>query len=50
MYKAKTGGNRVYFSKLAEGGKVFQPLAKAFCGVNGVINDKFGINWIFQAE
>jgi PhnB protein len=39
-----------YFSKLAEGGVVNQPLTKAFFGVFGIINDKFGISWIFQAE
>ena len=39
-----------YFLKLAEGGKVTQPLTKAFFGVFGIINDKFGISWIFQAD
>jgi PhnB protein len=39
-----------YFSKLAQGGKVNQPLTKAFFGVFGIINDKFGISWIFQAD
>lgn len=39
-----------YFTKLAEGGKVVQPLTKAFFGVFGVISDKFGISWIFQAN
>ncbi len=39
-----------YFSKLAEGGEVTQPLTKAFFGVFGIINDKFGISWIFQAD
>jgi PhnB protein len=40
----------VYFSKIAEGGKVTQPLTEAFFGVFGIINDKFGISWIFQAD
>ncbi len=39
-----------YFSKLAEGGRVVQPLTKAFFGVFGVINDRFGISWILQAD
>ncbi len=39
-----------YFSKLAEGGKVVQPLTKAPFGVFGIINDKFGISWILQAD
>lgn len=39
-----------YFSRLAEGGKVVQPLTKAFFGTFGIINDKFGISWVFQAD
>ena len=39
-----------YFQKMAEGGNVFQPLTKAFFGVFGIIRDKFGISWIFQAD
>jgi len=39
-----------YFPKLAEGGRVVQPLTEAFFGIFGIINDKFGISWIFQAD
>jgi PhnB protein len=39
-----------YFSKLAEGAKSVQPLTKAFFGTFGIINDKFGISWIFQTD
>ncbi len=39
-----------YFSKLAEGGKIVQPITKAFFGVFGVISDRFGISWILQAD
>jgi PhnB protein len=37
-----------YFSKLSEGGKVEQPLTKAFFGWFGSLQDKFGKHWMFQ--
>ncbi len=39
-----------YFNKLSEGAKTVQPLTKSFFGVFGIINDKFGISWVIQAE
>ena len=38
------------FAKLAEGGTVSQPLIDAFFGTFGELTDKFGVNWMFQAE
>jgi PhnB protein len=38
------------FNKLAEGGKVTQPITKAPFGYFGVLLDKFGISWIFRSE
>jgi PhnB protein len=38
------------FSKLAEGGKIVRPLTQAFFGNFGMINDKFGISWMFRAD
>lgn len=40
----------IFFTRLAEGGKVTQALTQAFFGMFGIINDKFGISWIFQAD
>jgi PhnB protein len=37
-----------YFSKLSEGGKVEQPVTKAFFGWFGSLEDKFGKHWMFQ--
>ena len=37
-----------YFSKLSEGGKIEQPLTKAFFGWFGSLEDKFGKHWMFQ--
>lgn len=37
-----------YFSKLSEGGKVEQPLTKAFFGWFGSLEDKFGKHWMLQ--
>lgn len=38
-----------FFSKLSEGGKVTQPLEKAFWGGTfGMLTDKFGFNWMFN--
>jgi PhnB protein len=39
-----------YFSKLSEGGQVHQPLTQAFFGIFGMFTDKFGLNWVFQAD
>jgi PhnB protein len=41
---------RNFFDKLAEGGKVEQPLTKAFFGWFGSLEDKFGKHWMFQAS
>ena len=38
------------FAKLAEGGTVNQPLIDVFFGTFGSLTDKFGINWMFQAD
>ncbi len=38
------------FSKLAQGGKVTQPLKEEFFGTFGTLVDKFGVNWMFQAD
>ena len=40
---------RKLFNKLSEGGKVEQPLTKAFFGWFGSLEDKFGKHWMFQA-
>ena len=37
-----------YFSKLSEGGKVEQPVTKAFFGWFGSLEDKFGKHWMLQ--
>ncbi len=39
-----------FFTKLSEGGTVGQPLTEAFFGTYGELTDKFGINWMFQAD
>lgn len=40
---------REIFSKLAEGGKVFMPLEKAFWGdLFGMTTDKFGVAWMMS--
>lgn len=48
------GGNkeelRGFFDKLAEGGKVHQPLQSAFFGTYGDLEDKFGVLWAFQSD
>ncbi|MGC4038999.1 MAG: VOC family protein [Chitinophagaceae bacterium] len=36
------------FAKLSEGGKIEQPLQKAFFGWFGSLEDKFGKHWMFQ--
>ena len=38
------------FAKLVEGGTVRQPLIEAFFGTYGELTDKFGVNWMFQAD
>jgi PhnB protein len=39
------------FNKMAEGGKVTMPLAKQFWGATfGMLQDKFGVNWMFNHE
>jgi PhnB protein len=39
-----------FFAKLSEGGTVGQPLTEAFFGTYGELTDKFGMNWMFQAD
>jgi PhnB protein len=39
-----------YFDKLSEGGTVGQPLTDTFFGTFGSLTDKFGVNWMFQAD
>jgi len=41
---------RTLFDKLSAGGKVEQPLTKAFFGWFGSLEDKFGKHWMFQAS
>jgi len=40
---------RRLFDKLSAGGKIEQPLTKAFFGWFGSLEDKFGKHWMFQA-
>jgi PhnB protein len=48
------GGNaeelKTFFTKLSEGGKVGHELKEEFFGTFGELTDKFGINWMFQAD
>ena len=39
-----------YFAKLSEGGKVGHELKEEFFGTYGDLTDKFGVNWMFQAD
>ena len=39
-----------FFTKLSEGGNVTQPLQETFFGIFGTLTDKFGLNWMFQAD
>ncbi len=39
-----------YFAKLSAGGKVKTALREEFFGTYGDFTDKFGIDWIFQAD
>jgi PhnB protein len=38
------------FSKLSAGGKVGTPFRKEFFGMYGDFTDKFGVDWMFQAD
>ena len=38
------------FSKLSKGGKVTHELKSEFFGTYGDLTDKFGIDWMFQAD
>ena len=38
------------FAKLSAGGKVGHELKEEFFGTFGELTDKFGINWMFQAD
>lgn len=44
------GELETFFTKLSEGGNVSQPLQETFFGVFGTLTDKFGVNWMFQAD
>jgi PhnB protein len=39
-----------FFKKLSEGGKVEQPLQKAFFGWFGSLEDQYGKHWMFQCD
>jgi PhnB protein len=41
---------RAYFEKLSTGGTVTGPLKDEFFGMFGTVTDKFGVNWMFQAQ
>jgi PhnB protein len=41
---------RTFFSKLSKGGKVEHELKEEFFGTYGDLTDKFGIDWMFQAD
>jgi PhnB protein len=41
---------RTYFDKLSAGGTVTSPLKEEFFGAFGTLTDKFGINWMLQAQ
>ena len=39
------------FNKMAEGGKITMPLQDTFWGARfGMLQDKFGVNWMFNQE
>jgi PhnB protein len=39
-----------YYSKLLVGGKINHVLKEEFFGIYGDLIDKFGINWMFEAD
>lgn len=42
---------RDYFSKLAEGGQITDPLKEQFWGaIFGMITDKYGVKWLFNYD
>jgi PhnB protein len=41
---------KMFFTKLAEGAAVTDPLIEQPFGIYGALNDKFGIRWMFQAN
>jgi PhnB protein len=41
---------KTFFTKLSEGGKVGHELKEEFFGTFGELTDKFGMNWMFQAD
>lgn len=41
---------KTFFTKLSEGGTVGHELKEEFFGTYGDLTDKFGINWMFQAD
>ncbi len=41
---------KTYFLKLSAGGKVNHELKEEFFGMYGDLTDKFGIQWMFQAD
>jgi len=43
-------GIETLFTKLSAGGKVTTPFRKEFFGMYGDLTDRFGVDWIFQAD
>jgi PhnB protein len=41
---------KTYFSRLSEGGKVIHALEEMFFGTYGDITDRFGVDWMFEAD
>lgn len=41
---------KALFDKLADGGKVTDPLSQQFFGTYGALNDKFGVRWMFHTR
>ena len=41
---------RTFFSKLSKGGNLTHELKEEFFGTYGDLTDKFGIDWMFQAD
>ncbi|KKR96744.1 MAG: glyoxalase/bleomycin resistance protein/dioxygenase [candidate division TM6 bacterium GW2011_GWE2_41_16] len=41
---------KIFFAKLAVGGKIAHPLEDTFFGLYGSLTDKFGIQWAVQTD
>ena len=54
IYLCINGGTaeelKTFFSKLSAGGNITQELKEAFFGTFGELTDKFGMQWMFQAD